>query len=53
MAGKSGEKMLPDPRQPSAAPSPAGPATPLSPEAKTRVMPCRPSFMNSEHWRCW
>lgn len=32
---------------------PLGEATPESPEAMTTETPCKPSFMNSLHWRCW
>ena len=53
VAGKSGEKTLPLFRQPLSLPSPAGPATPESPEATRTETPWRPSFMNSLHWRCW
>lgn len=28
-------------------------ATPESPEATMTETPCIPSFINSEHWRCW
>ena len=53
-AGKSGEKIwLEGPRQPFGESSLAGPETPESPEEITTEIPWRPSFMNSEHWRCW